>query len=283
MATPTRVRFTLPGADGGPLRGDVRTTAGTVPRPAVVICHGFKGFKDWGFFPFLAERLARSGLTAVSFNFSGSGVGEEEDRFSEPTRFGHATFGNDLRDLTTVVGAVRNGTLVADLAPATRVGLVGHSRGGGVGILFCAGAATPVESLVTWSAIGSTMRWGPETVAQWRRDGSLAVTNQRTGEVLPLYTDVLDELEGDGAGQLDILAAAERVQVPWLIVHGEVDESVPREEARLLHRASGERAELLLIPRAGHTFGARHPWGGSSVELDQVMNATVSWLLRTLF
>ena len=39
--------------------------------------HGFKGFKDWGFFPHLADRLARAGLVAVSFNFSGSGVGPD--------------------------------------------------------------------------------------------------------------------------------------------------------------------------------------------------------------
>ncbi|MGH7538277.1 MAG: alpha/beta hydrolase family protein, partial [Gemmatimonadales bacterium] len=75
MATATTTRFRLTGADGGPLRGDVRAAGGD--RPAVVICHGFKGFKDWGYFPKAAERLARSGFAAVSFNFSGAGVGED--------------------------------------------------------------------------------------------------------------------------------------------------------------------------------------------------------------
>jgi dienelactone hydrolase len=282
MATPQLTAFTLTGADGGPLRGDVRTSAAGAGRPAVVITHGFKGFKDWGFFPHLAGRLARAGITAVSFNFSGSGVGPEGDRFTEPERFARATFGGDLRDVQTVLRALRDGELTPGLAPPSRVGLFGHSRGGGVSVLATA-AHPEVRSLVTWSAIAHALRWGPETVRKWRAEGKLEITNTRTGEVLPIRTDLLDELDADREGRLDIPAAAARVGVPWLIVHGEVDESVPVHEAELLHRASGRRAELLLVRHGSHTFGARHPWGATTPELDQAMDATVRWLVRTLF
>ena len=56
MSTMRKTRFQLNGSDGGPLRGEVRTGGRGEERPAVLICHGFKGFKDWGFFPKLAER-----------------------------------------------------------------------------------------------------------------------------------------------------------------------------------------------------------------------------------
>ena len=282
MATPQQTKFELVGADGGPLRGDVRYAAGTKPRPAVVIAHGFKGFKDWGFFPHLADRLARGGLTAVSFNCSGSGVGPEGDRFTEPERFGHATFGNDVRDFEAVVGALQAGSLLPGLAPPSQLGVFGHSRGGGVGVLFTADHPE-VRSLVTWSAIAATLRWGPETIRRWRAEGKLDVTNTRTGEVLPLYPDALDELEADAVGRFDILAAAARVGVPWLIVHGEADESVSQRDAQLLYEANKERAELLVVRHGSHTFGARHPWAGTTPELEQAMDATVGWFLRTLF
>jgi len=282
MATPERVTFELLGADGKPLRGDVRAAPGAAGRPAVVIAHGFKGFKDWGFFPHLADRLARGGITAVSFNFSGSGVGPEGDRFTEPERFGHGTFGNDLRDLETVVSALRAGTLRTGLGPPSRLGLFGHSRGGGVAVLYAA-SHPAVESLVTWSAIAATLRWGPETIRRWRAEGKLDVTNSRTGEVLPLYPDVIDELEADTAGRFDITAAAERIAVPWLIVHGEADETVSQRDAQILSESNGERAELLVVRHGSHTFGARHPWSGMTAELEQAMDATVGWFLRTLF
>ena len=38
--------------------------------PLVILCHGFKGFKDWGCFPYLMEKIAAEGNYAVSFNFS---------------------------------------------------------------------------------------------------------------------------------------------------------------------------------------------------------------------
>jgi dienelactone hydrolase len=282
MATPVLTRFELRGADGGPLRGDVRSARHGAARPAVVICHGFKGFKDWGFFPHLAERLALAGVTAVSFNFSGSGVGPDGETFSEPERFGHATLGKDLQDLDTVLGALGAGMLVPRLVAPSAVGLFGHSRGGGVAVLRAARDAA-VRALVTWSAIGAALRWGPETIAKWRRDGRMSVTNMRTGDVLPLYTDALDELEADTAGRLDIGAAAAAMRVPWLIVHGEADESVAMKDALFLRKQSAGRAELLLVPHGSHTFGARHPWAGMTRELEQAMDATVGWFLRTLF
>lgn len=281
MATPTRRSFTLEGADGLPLRGDVYTAGAGAGRPAAVICHGFKGFKDWGFFPPLAERLARAGMTAVSFNFSGSGVGEARDRFDEPERFAHWTYSNDLRDLDVVLTALTAGALLPEQNTPTAVGLVGHSRGGGVAILQTANDVR-VRALVTWAAIGSTLRWGPHTITEWRRTGYLNVTNSRTGEVLPLSTDVLDDLERHRE-RLDIGRAAEAVRVPWLIVHGESDETVSIGDARTLHARNAGRAELLTIPHGSHTLGAKHPWAGATPAVERGFDATVEWLSRYLF
>ncbi len=282
MATPRLTRFELRGTDGGPLRGDIRAASDGGGRPAVVICHGFKGFKDWGFFPHIASRLAHAGCVAVSFNFSGSGVGPDGESFSEPERFGHMTYTGDLADLDTVVSALRSGTLAPDLAPPTRLGVLGHSRGGGTAILF-ADRYRGIDALVTWSAIAKPLRWDMKAIAKWRLRGKLDVENARTGEVLPLYRDLLDELDGDREGCFDIPGAAERLEMPWLIVHGEGDEVVPLAEANKLAGAGARVAELLTIAHGSHTFGARHPWAGSTPELDRAIDATVNWFVKHLF
>ncbi|NJL27884.1 MAG: hypothetical protein HC897_08290, partial [Thermoanaerobaculia bacterium] len=64
--------FFLEGAT--PIYGEVDLPAQPGPRPTVVICHGFKGFFEWGFFPPLATLLAERGFTVVRFNYSGSGM-----------------------------------------------------------------------------------------------------------------------------------------------------------------------------------------------------------------
>lgn len=281
MATVKRMDFELRGADGGPLRGRVLTARPAEGRPAVVICHGFKGFMDWGMFPPLAARLANAGLSAILFNFSGSGVGPDGETFSEPDRFAHDTYLRQLADLEIVCHSATTGSLVPGVAPARKLGLFGHSRGGGVAILR-ASEDPAVAGLVTWAGIATVYRWTPETVRQWRAEGKLDVVNTRTGQVLPLSTDILDEMDRHAAGRLDIAKAAVRVRAPWLIIHGDADEAVPVEQASDLYQATEKKAVLKVIPGGGHTFGARHPWQGSTPELDEAMDVTVEWFGRYL-
>lgn len=279
MATPILTKHTFPGALGDILI-DVRAGGRESPRPAVIVMHGFKGFKDWGMFPPLADRLAQAGFNAVSFNTSGSGVNDAGD-FVWPERFGRNTFSAELADVGTVLDALAAGEL--GTAPPTGIGLVGHSRGGGIAVLETA-RDRRIRALVTWAAISTVDRWPDDSErARWRAAGKLEVLNARTGQVLPLYTDTLDDVERHGAA-LDIPAAAARVTVPWLILHGTVDPTVAFIEAeRLARAASPQTASLVPVAGAGHTFGATHPWRGSTTELDLVMKDTVAWLSRHLF
>jgi len=273
MATPSLTSHILPGTLGE-IFVDVRT-AGRAVRPAVVIVHGFKGFKDWGFFPPLAERLARAGFTAVSFNMSGSGV-DAAGQATLPERFSRNTYGAELADLAIVFNALADGRLGA--APPAAIGLVGHSRGGGIATLFTA-RDRRVRALVTWAAIADVVRWHAPEREAWRARGHLDVVNTRTGQVIPLSTAVLDEIESRPES-LDIERAAARIEVPWLIIHGAADDAVAVEDAVRLERASGRAStKLLTIPGGNHGFGAGHPWGPpADAPIHQVIDATVEWL-----
>jgi pimeloyl-ACP methyl ester carboxylesterase len=221
--------------------------------------------------------LARAGFAVVSFNFSGSGVGAGGQAFDEPERFRHNTYSREVRDLEAVLTELMRGTLGAQ---PTTIGLLGHSMGGGVAVLQ-AGRDDRVRALVTWAATARFGRlWRADQVAEWRRTGTLDVVNQRTGDRLPLATDILDDLERN-ATRLDVLAAAGAVHVPWLIIHGSADESVPASDAQDL-AARAPDARLLLIEGAPHTFGIMHPWSGSTPEFDRVLEASVDWFSRNL-
>lgn len=275
MSTASTRKFELTGADGGPLRGEVKTASGGVSRPAVVLCHGFKGSKDWGFFPLLAERIARAGMTAVSFNFSGSGVGAEGVGFSERERFAHGTFTNDVRDIGIVCRALSNGELMDGLVESTEYGLFGYSRGGGGAVLHTA-VDPGVKSLVTWAAISHTNRWEPEVLARWRSEGRRVVPGQDDGEGLFYYTDMLDDLL-ENKEALDVTRAAGRVAAPWLLLHGEVDDFVPVSEGlELSAAAKGANVVLRVIDAGIHSFDAP---GQMNFAVDQ----TLAWFSKHLF
>jgi pimeloyl-ACP methyl ester carboxylesterase len=275
MATPTLTRHRLAGALGDILI-DVRAGGRASPRPAVVVVHGFKGFKDWGLWPPFAERLARAGCTAVTLNLSGSGV-DDSGEFVFPERFGHNTFSAELQDLRRVVDALAAGEL--GVAPPSSLGLLGHSRGGGVAVLHTADDPR-IRALVTWAAISTVERWTEAAQDGWRRTGVRDEPNARTGQVLPLYLDVLDDVRANPA-RLDILGAARRVSVPWLLVHGTGDEAVALAEGERL-AAAAPGARFVTVPDAGHTFGAAHPWRGATPELDQVLDVTLAFFAAEL-
>ena len=277
MATPTLSTHELSGTLG-PILVDVRAGGREMPRPAVVIVHGFKGFKDWGMFPPLADRLARAGFVAVSMNLSGSGV-DAEGNFSYEERFAHDTFSAGLDDVDLVVAALVAGEL--GTAPPSSIGLLGHSRGGGVAILAAARDAR-IAALVTWAAISTVDRWPEQVMRKWREAGYQEVVNSRTGQVLRLFPDILDDNIANAA-RLDIPAAAERITVPWLLLHGSADESVQLAEGeRLSALVRNQASRHEWIPDAGHTFGARHPWAGMTPELERVYSASVAWFARHL-
>ena len=246
------------------------------PCGTVVICHGFKGFAHWAFFPYLARAIAEAGMRAITFDFSGSGVGSDRQNFSQLEEFTTNTFTQELTDLDRVVAEVRARRWIQD-----GFGLFGHSRGGGAAILHASHNRT-VKVLVTWAAISSTFRWSDSDVAEWRQRGYTDIHNSRTGQNMRLGTAILDEVEALGKSKLDVGAAARRISVPWLIIHGDSDETVPVREGELLSQMSPGRSTLWKVEGGNHTFGASHPLADVPPILSLVSRGTVAFFAEHL-
>src|SRR5829696_8276942 len=125
----TTVPFTL-----GALHGLVDLPDEPGERPAIVICHGFKGFMEWGFFPYLAELLADRGFVVVRFNVFGTGMVPGEDVVSDPEAFKANTHGCEMEDLLAVLEATGE-SIAPGRVDRGLLGLFGHSRGGGNAVL----------------------------------------------------------------------------------------------------------------------------------------------------
>lgn len=272
--------FDLPTAER--IRGDLWLPDRPVAETALVVCHGFKGFKDWGFFPYLSEELARrTGIAALCFNFTGSGVSRSTDEFDDLEAFGRNTFTRELQDLEAVLDHLAMGRLgEVELPRARRYGLLGHSRGGATALLKAA-LRHQVRALATWSAIASVERYRSAFAAEWESGGPAYVENKRTGQMMPLYRNVMDDMRAN-RGRFDLRRAAAALEIPWLIIHGSEDESVPEEDARTLADAAGDRAELVLIEGAGHTLNASHPFTGSNAKLERAIELSARHIGRAL-
>jgi dienelactone hydrolase len=274
--------FTHELENGKSLHGIADLPEQSGPRPTVVICHGFKGFMEWGFFPCLAQLLAERGMVAIRFNFTGSGMEPGDELVTKPLAFRNATFSQDLAELQSLLEAVSDHLLPEQIDPA-RLGLFGHSRGGGTALL--AAAREPwrsrLRALVTWAGVSTFDRLDEAEKEYWREKGEVPVVNARTGQELTIDVNVLRDLETHGP-ELNLVSAAGAREAPWLMVHGDKDETVPVDEARLLAKEAVSPSELQIIEGGSHTFGAQHPFAGPTPQLVQALNATQRWFREHL-
>ena len=65
--------FTIDGKHQKPIVTDVFFEETKQPKPVVIFCHGYKGFKDWGAWNMMAEAFAKAGFFFIKFNFSHNG------------------------------------------------------------------------------------------------------------------------------------------------------------------------------------------------------------------
>lgn len=284
--------FELPGSDGGPLRGDLYAPDDAAPGRAILLCHGFRGYKEWGFLPFLATRLADLGFPTVTFNTSASGVTDRAGTFGEPDRFRRGTYGGDLDDVRRVadwtaerIGAPGPGAGGADATTPIRLGIAGHSRGGALALLHAAAdpRVAAVAALAAPSRIGV---WPDAYFEAWRRGEPAEVYDFRTRATLLLGPEILADLERERerkGGRYDTARAGARLRAPFLVVHGTRDALVPLAEARALAAlAPAATTELRLIEGAGHSFQAGDELRRTPPPLLEMVESVAAWMRRWL-
>lgn len=269
MSEPMRREFEIVSEEGLPIRGVVEMPHN--PERLAIVVHGFKGFKEWGFFPWLCERLRGSGIVACRFDMSRNGIDEDPDTFERLDLFEHDTYSIGLSDLERVLAHLRSLEELSKLPTF----LVGHSRGGAIALL-ASRRLQRLSGIVTWSAIASTDRWDDETKRQWRERGHLDIENSRTGQIMRMSTAALDDIE-QNAESLDVLAAVAEMSPPLLVIHGGSDETVSSSDADAIAEAH-RGASKLIISRASHTFNAIHPLVNVPPELDLAAHVTARFI-----
>ncbi len=258
--------FEIAGSGGLPIRGDVHVPDGAGPHPVVVGVHGFKGFRNWGFWPSIAAGIADAGIACVRFDMSHNGVGAGGLDFDEEELFERNTWAREEEDLGLVLAAVRARTLPGmQEIDAARLGLIGHSRGGGLVIARTAQDAG-VRAAVTLAAIAALGRFPDAVMARGRASGFIPIVNTRTGQTLRFGADAIREL--DERAELHDLAShcASHIRVPLLVCHGTADTGVSPGDGRRLAAAT-PTARLELFEGADHVLDCRHPFAGATAHL----------------
>lgn len=249
----------------------------------MIFAHGYKGFKDWGCWNLAARKFAGEGFDFLKFNFShNGGTTADPIDFPDLDAFSRNTYSKEVDDLNTVISAALSGLdCEGETMKWNRIALIGHSRGGGISVISAA-EHPQVSALALWASVADFGERFSFDLENWQATGRAYVENARTGQKMPhrysFYEDYVAHRD-----RLDILAAAARLKFPALAVHGTADEAVDPGDARRLASAFPDGSEL-LIPGAGHTFGAKHPWTGDELpdHLSRAVGATIKHFRNSL-
>jgi dipeptidyl aminopeptidase/acylaminoacyl peptidase len=224
--------------------------AGAVSRPAVVVSPA--RLRNVESLEWLSRALAERGYIVVAQRFRDGAV-----------RYQH----RDVEDVSTAI-TFATGLIGVD---ASRIGVVGHSRGGSAS-LRAAAIDARVRSTVALSP--------PVDIARYVRTlRDYAPTRYEL--MVTGYGGTPDD-DPDYYQAIAPLTYADRIKTPVLLIHGLADMVAPPEHSQWMHEAlrkSGNlRARVELLPGLGHFFEE----GGGGYRVDKVVGLSVAWFEETL-
>ncbi len=214
-------------------------------RLLVVIGHGVTGNKDRPFVVALAESLAKSGISALRFSFSGNG--------GSGGRFVDSTITKEAADLGAVLDVVA--------ADDREICFVGHSMGGAVGVIRASEDAR-LNRLISLAGMVDTAGFARREFGDVEPDKG----NMWDNPECPLSKAFMDDLADIGS----VADRGAKITVPWLLVHGTDDDVVPIQDSKDILAKAGANAELIQISGSDHVF--------SGDACRHMISAVTGWL-----
>ena len=247
------------------------------PIACLVLVHGFKGYKDYGFIPVLGRELAKAGIMVHRLNLSCSGMTNEIETFARPDLFELDTWNRQVEDVGGVFDAIENGAVAGRGLPRF---LVGHSRGGGTALLVAGREPQPVlAGVVTINGVASCNSLSDEMQREMLEDGFIKSASARTGQELRIGAGWLQE-QIDDPGAHDVLKLCTSIECPALILHGSDDQAVDIAAGEAIAGAVG--AELKVIAGGNHVLNMANPALVSakiSPQLGEVIDHITSFVI----
>ncbi|OKP87959.1 lysophospholipase [Paenibacillus helianthi] len=266
--------FELPAGEDAVLRCSHFPSRGKA-RSLVVIAHGYKGFKDWGMFPYTAEALSDE-HEVVTFNFSHAGIGEDLQNFTELEKFARNTGQREIRDLEILLSYLSQHHKFGGLP----VFLLGHSLGGGICLLYALDHPEAITGVISWNGVTSIDLLTEDQKREMRAKGRTYVLNGRTGQQMPLDAIILEDLEQQ-AERYNILDRMKQASFPVVLIQGSEDGERLRRGSEQLTLLRPD-IEWSQIPGGNHTFGTVHPFAGTTPGLEQAIDASKTFIGRIL-
>ena len=241
---------------GQKLCGVVSIPEGEGPFPAVILCHGLWSNKYRNSYVELTKLLCKKGIASLRFDM-----------------LGHGESDGDVKEITVSTGVESLNSALdfickQDFVDKNKLGLFGASYGGSVVI---AGFDKKFKVVVLKCPASNykktrEIQLGKKGIDEWRKRGWADIKGHILG-----YCFFEDLLKNHADQYLD----AEKISVPTLIIHGDVDKTVPLAHSKALYKTLNCEKRLEIIDGAWHRF--KEP-----EHFDKVLQLSADWFKEHL-
>lgn len=209
--------------------------------PALVLLHGFTGYKDEEHIVELAEYLTSFGYVTIRFDCSG--FGESEGTIETDYR---------LSNYYEDIEAVFNYLKTLDYVEMERLGIWGNSLGGTLAICFA--SKNPwLKILCTVSAPTEFARKDnfERRTKEWQETGFFEKESSRYGHLKIPYAFLEDSKKWKA------IDCVKNVGIPSLYILGKADQNVLPENTKELFKLANEPKQLIEINEMDHFYKKR--------------------------
>jgi len=274
------INILIEGKHGKPILTDLYYKENQKNKQIVIFCHGYKGYKDWGAWDLVAERFAKENIFFIKMNFShNGGTVEQPIDFPDLEAFGNNNFVKELDDIDSVINWVVTEPSIQSEIDQNNITLIGHSRGGGI-VLIKAYEDNRITKVITWAGVSDFGKRFPKgkQLQGWKDNGVAYIENTRTMQQMPHYFQFYINFK-ENEQRLHIRSAVQNLKIPYLIIHGSNDETVPVKEAEDLLSWNANN-QIFIIKNANHSFGNKQPWESSTLpkDLETVVDKSIDFI-----
>lgn len=245
------------------------------PMPFVLFIHGFRAFANWGFIPYMMEKIAENGFITGAIDFS----------LNEVIDYERGWFNMDKFRTNTITQQINEATILLDKLCLENwngeVYLIGHSLGGGLAINVANNLSNKVRKLCTINSICDYDIYTAQQKKQWLNNGTKIFIGPTGQEIILNDTFLKDRLTY--CGKRSILSTIASLDCALLLLHGDGDVTVSKERSKKLYDAAlasknNKEVKFEIIKHCNHLLNSQHPFEATNTVLDEVIEVIVRFM-----
>ena len=243
--------------------------------PLIIISHGFKGWKRWGFIPYTAQSFASKGAIVICIDYSKNGSPDQDGFITKIHDFAENNVSTEINDLQNLIKVIR-GSKIDEFNKIenlwnSKINLAGHSLGGAISLIV-ANQDNDINKVALWGSIAKFDRYTERQKLLWKEKGYSEFINQSTNQFLRINYQYMEDIEINKEKN-DLIRIMSNFNRPVLLLHGKQDITVPvKEIMSFIENTNNDLFKYQIIEKTGHLFGVTYPFTSSNPQLEKLIS-----------